>query len=70
MQCGALHPDTGGLWTVEHGARGGDELNHPEASKNYGWPVITYGVDYSGLAKIGEGTAKAGMGPPSITGIR
>jgi glucose/arabinose dehydrogenase len=51
------------LWTVEHGARGGDELNHPEAGKNYGWPVITYGVDYSG-ARIGEGTAKAGMEQP------
>ena len=51
------------LWTVEHGARGGDELNNPQAGKNYGWPVITYGVDYSG-AKIGEGTAKAGMEQP------
>ncbi len=63
MQAGALHPETGQLWTVEHGARGGDELNHPEAGKNYGWPVITYGVDYSG-ARIGEGTAKAGMEQP------
>jgi glucose/arabinose dehydrogenase len=63
MQAAALHPETGQLWTVEHGARGGDELNHPEAGKNYGWPVITYGVDYSG-AKIGEGTAKAGMEQP------
>jgi len=58
-----LHPETGQLWTVEHGAMGGDELNHPEAGKNYGWPVITYGVDYSGT-KIGEGTAKAGMEQP------
>ncbi len=63
IQSAALHPDTGQLWTVEHGARGGDELNHPEAGKNYGWPVITYGIDYSG-AKIGEGTAKAGMEQP------
>jgi glucose/arabinose dehydrogenase len=63
VQSAALHPETGQLWTVEHGARGGDELNHPEAGKNYGWPVITYGVDYSG-AKIGEGTAKAGMEQP------
>ena len=53
----------GQLWTVEHGARGGDELNHPEAGKNYGWPVITYGVDYSG-ARIGIGTHKAGMEQP------
>ena len=63
LQGATLHPETGQLWTVEHGARGGDELNHPEAGKNYGWPVITYGVDYSG-AKIGEGTAKAGMEQP------
>ena len=60
MQGAAFRPDTGQLYTVEHGAMGGDELNHPEAGKNYGWPIITYGVDYSG-AKIGEGTAKAGM---------
>ena len=53
----------GELWTVEHGPRGGDELNHPQAGKNYGWPVITYGVDYSG-ARIGIGTAKAGMEQP------
>jgi aldose sugar dehydrogenase len=63
MQAAALHPETGQLWTVEHGARGGDELNHPEKGKNYGWPVITYGRDYSG-AKIGEGTAKEGMEQP------
>ncbi|MGH2405302.1 MAG: PQQ-dependent sugar dehydrogenase [bacterium] len=63
VQAAALHPQTGQLWTVEHGARGGDELNHPEGGKNYGWPVITYGVDYSG-AKIGEGTAKPGMEQP------
>jgi glucose/arabinose dehydrogenase len=63
IQSAALHPDTGELWTVEHGARGGDELNHPQAGKNYGWPVITYGIDYSG-AKIGEGTAKPGMEQP------
>ena len=63
VQAAALHPETGQLWTVEHGARGGDELNHPEAGKNYGWPVITYGVDYSG-DRIGEGTAKEGMEQP------
>jgi glucose/arabinose dehydrogenase len=63
VQAAALHPETGVLWTVEHGARGGDELNHPEAGKNYGWPVITYGRDYGG-SRIGEGTARAGMEPP------
>lgn len=62
-QAAALDPATGQLWTVEHGARGGDELNHPEKGKNYGWPVITYGRDYSG-ASIGEGTAKEGMEQP------
>ena len=63
MQGAALHPETGQLWTVEHGARGGDELNAPKAGRNYGWPVITYGVDYSG-ARIGEGQRKEGMEQP------
>ncbi|WP_131835940.1 PQQ-dependent sugar dehydrogenase [Ancylobacter aquaticus] len=63
VQGAALDPETGLLWTIEHGARGGDELNRPEAGKNYGWPVITYGRDYSG-AKIGEGTSKPGMEQP------
>ncbi|MDI5923459.1 PQQ-dependent sugar dehydrogenase [Rhizobium leguminosarum] len=53
----------GKLYTVEHGARGGDEINQPEAGKNYGWPIITYGRDYSG-AEIGEGTAKEGLEQP------
>jgi aldose sugar dehydrogenase len=63
VQAAALHPEAGQLWTVEHGARGGDELNQPEAGKNYGWPVISYGVHYS-YFKIGEGTAKQGMEQP------
>ena len=63
MQGAALNPATGQLWTAEHGARGGDEINIPQKGKNYGWPIITYGVDYSGV-KIGEGTAKAGMEQP------
>ncbi|MGX1308358.1 glucose/arabinose dehydrogenase [Amorphus suaedae] len=54
----------GRLWTVEHGPRGGDELNRPQAGRNYGWPIITYGLDYSG-APIGTGiTSKAGMEQP------
>ncbi|ARO25077.1 hypothetical protein CO659_09945 [Rhizobium sp. S9] len=53
----------GNLYTVEHGARGGDEINQIEAGKNYGWPIITYGRDYSG-AEIGEGTAKKGLEQP------
>ena len=63
VQGAALHPGTGDLWTVEHGAQGGDEVNRPQAGRNHGWPVITYGRDYSG-ASIGEGTAKAGMEQP------
>jgi glucose/arabinose dehydrogenase len=62
VQAGVLDA-RGELWTVEHGARGGDELNNPQPARNYGWPVITYGVDYSG-ARIGAGTAKAGMEQP------
>jgi len=63
IQAAALHPESGELWTVEHGPRGGDELNRPEAGKNYGWPVISYGTHYSGF-KVGEGTAKSGMEQP------
>jgi glucose/arabinose dehydrogenase len=63
VQGAALHPETGRLWTVEHGPRGGDEVNVPAAGRNHGWPVIGYGRHYS-MAKIGEGTAKAGMEQP------
>ena len=59
----ALHPVTGKLWEHEHGPRGGDEINLIEKGKNYGWPVIGYGIDYSG-AKIHESTQKAGMEQP------
>jgi aldose sugar dehydrogenase len=63
MQGAALNPAGHTLWTHEHGPRGGDEVNITEAGKNYGWPVIGYGVDYSG-AKIHAGTQKAGMEQP------
>jgi glucose/arabinose dehydrogenase len=63
VQAATLDPATGQLWTVEHGAMGGDELNHPKAGKNYGWPTITYGRDYSGR-RIGEGAVKDGMEQP------
>ncbi|MFN3350295.1 PQQ-dependent sugar dehydrogenase [Pseudorhodoplanes sp.] len=62
-QGATLHPQTGKLWMHEHGPQGGDELNIPEAGKNYGWPVIGYGVHYGG-AKIHEGTHKEGMEQP------
>jgi glucose/arabinose dehydrogenase len=63
LQGAFLHPETGQLWTMEHGAAGGDELNHPQAGKNYGWPIITYGRDYSGM-KIGVGAVQTGMEQP------
>ncbi|CRL09849.1 Soluble aldose sugar dehydrogenase YliI precursor [Phaeobacter italicus] len=53
----------GRLWSAEHGARGGDEINLIGRGLNYGWPVIAYGRHYSGL-KIGEGTSRAGMEQP------
>lgn len=59
----AFRPGTDELWEQEHGPRGGDEVNIIDKGKNYGWPVIGYGVDYSG-AKIHESTAKAGMEQP------
>jgi glucose/arabinose dehydrogenase len=63
LQGATLGPD-GQLWTIEHGPQGGDELNRPEAGKNYGWPVITHGENYGG-GQIGAGiTAKAGMEQP------
>jgi glucose/arabinose dehydrogenase len=62
-QGATLAPD-GKLWTHEHAAQGGDEVNIPQAGKNYGWPVISWGLDYGG-GKIGEGlTEKEGMEQP------
>ncbi|KGQ20426.1 putative dehydrogenase [Lysobacter dokdonensis DS-58] len=65
MQGLALDPRTGTLWESEHGPRGGDEINLPQAGKNYGWPIITYGIDYPGY-KISEsvGTSAPGMEQP------
>ncbi|ONG55820.1 glucose dehydrogenase [Pseudoroseomonas deserti] len=63
LQSAAMGPD-GALWTIEHGPRGGDELNRPQPGRNYGWPVISYGLEYSGRA-IGQGrTAAEGMEQP------
>jgi glucose/arabinose dehydrogenase len=59
----AIHPESGIPWLHEHGAQGGDEVNVVRPGVNYGWPVITYGIDYSG-APIGEGTHKEGMAQP------
>ena len=52
------------LWEVEHGPRGGDEINKVAAGKNYGWPIISYGKEYWGPLSVGEGTKKAGMEQP------
>jgi aldose sugar dehydrogenase len=62
-QGAALHPQTGKLWEHEHGPRGGDEINIPLAGKNYGWPVIGYGIDYDG-SRIHQSAAKPGMEQP------
>ncbi len=60
----ALHPATGEVWQHEHGPRGGDEINIIRAGRNYGWPVISHGIDYTGL-RIGEGIReKPGMEQP------
>ncbi len=58
-----MHPETGKLWEHEHGPRGGDEINVIEKGKNYGWPVITYGINYSGT-KITDETSRPGMEQP------
>jgi glucose/arabinose dehydrogenase len=63
IQAAALHPATHELWAVEHGPRGGDELQRPEPGTNHGWPVITYGIDYSGL-RISERAEAPGMEQP------
>jgi glucose/arabinose dehydrogenase len=64
VQAAALHPTTGELWEVEYGARGGDEINIARKTKDYGWPTITYGIEYAG-GPIGAGiTQQAGMEQP------
>ncbi|SLN71060.1 PQQ-dependent sugar dehydrogenase [Roseisalinus antarcticus] len=64
LQGAAIHPETDALWTIEHGPAGGDELNRPVPGRNYGWPVISYGVNYSG-SPVGSGEAvREGMEQP------
>jgi aldose sugar dehydrogenase len=58
-----MHPNTGAIWTNEHGPRGGDEVNIAEKGKNYGWPVISYGINYNGTV-LTELTKKEGMEQP------
>jgi glucose/arabinose dehydrogenase len=64
VQAAALHPTTGELWEVEHGARGGDEINIARRSRDYGWPTITYGIEYNGSPITGGIQQQAGMEQP------
>ncbi|HEX6572014.1 MAG TPA: PQQ-dependent sugar dehydrogenase [Steroidobacteraceae bacterium] len=63
IQGAALHPETGELWTNEHGPKGGDELNRTLGGRNYGWPLVTYGVEYSG-AKVSDRQEAPGLESP------
>jgi glucose/arabinose dehydrogenase len=63
-QAAAINPATGALWEIEHGPRGGDEINIPEPGKNYGWPIVSHGVNYSGTP-VGSGKkSRPGMEDP------
>ena len=64
VQGATLHPTTGELWSIEHGPRGGDELNIPRKGKDYGWPTITYGIEYNGQPIGASLTAREGMEQP------
>lgn len=64
VQAATLHPETGELWEIEHGTRGGDEINIARAGKDFGWPTIAYGIEYAGGAITGGITAKPGMEQP------
>lgn len=67
IQGADIHPESGRLWTIEHGPKGGDEINIPEAGANYGWPVVSHGVNYSGTP-VGTGKKDApGMADPIVT---
>ena len=67
IQGADIHPVTGRLWTIEHGPRGGDELNIPRAGRNYGWPIVSHGVEYSGRP-VGSGLrSMPGMENPIAT---
>ena len=60
----AVHPETGDVWSNEHGPQGGDEVNLLRSGRNYGWPVVGYGVNYTTGRNIHEGTLREGMEPP------
>jgi glucose/arabinose dehydrogenase len=64
MQGLVVHPETGNVWVTEHGPQGGDELNLIQAGRNYGWPVVGFGVNYRTGAAIHQGTHREGMEQP------
>jgi aldose sugar dehydrogenase len=64
IQAATLHPATGELWEVEHGTRGGDEINIARKGGDYGWPTIAYGIEYRGGRITGGDTARTGMEQP------
>lgn len=64
IQAGAINPATGELWTIEHGTRGGDEVNIPRKGRDYGWPTIAYGIEYNGGTITGGSTAHKGLEQP------
>ncbi len=66
VQGAALHPQTGELWTHEHGPQGGDEVNRTRPGLNYGWPEVTYGREYVTGRKIGEAETRADVEPPVL----
>jgi aldose sugar dehydrogenase len=67
IQAAAIHPETGQLWEIEHGPKGGDEINVAEPGKNYGWPIVSHGVNYNG-SPVGTGRRRAaGMEDPLYT---
>ena len=61
----AIHPETGDIWADEHGPQGGDEVNRIQAGRNYGWPVIGFGVNYTTGLAIHSGTQRQGMEQPA-----
>ena len=66
IQGAALHPQTGELWTHEHGPQGGDEINRALPGLNYGWPEVTYGREYVTGRKIGQGSSRDDVEPPLL----
>lgn len=69
MQALVMHPETGDVWLTEHGPQGGDELNRIQPGRNYGWPVVGYGVNYRSGTAIHSGTTREGMESPTFVWV-